>query len=260
MHIPESTEANAVSHWCPCAEAPEIRETEAHLWLVELDLVSQRLGDLSSILSDDERHRAARFHKQVDAERFATARASLRCILGSYLRLAPDRLRFIYDGYGKPHLSDSVGSAPIHFSVSHSAALALVGVVLNRKIGVDLERVRADVEVTDLAARFFSRREAEILRALTGEEQLETFFRCWTRKEAYLKARGQGLSYGLDRVEVTLNSHEPVAILSAADDPEVSRHWTLLHLAPALGYIGAAAGEDRNLKFRFFRWSPNQRT
>src|SRR5262249_25038332 len=127
-------------------------------------------------------------------------------------------------------------------------------------IGVDLERVRADVEVMDLAARFFSRREAEILQSLTGERQLDAFSRCWTRKEAYVKAHGQGLSFGLDRVEVVVRADEPAGIISVADDPEASKRWSLRHLVPAPGFMGAAAVEAQNMTFKMFRWTPHQPT
>ncbi len=244
-----------MSTWTPCPEPGRVGDSEAHLWLVELDFLQDRLGHLTSILSDDERNRAGRFHKRLDAERYASARASLRCILGGYLVLEPASLQFTYNRYGKPRLSEA-HSSPLQFSVSHSAALCLFGFVLHREIGVDLEYVRPEVEVADLAARFFCRREVETLRSLAGQLQVEAFFRCWTRKEAYLKARGQGLSYGLDRIEVSLRSDEPAALISAADDPEASRRWTIEHLAPASGYVGAVAVADRHLTFKCFTWAP----
>src|SRR5687767_12401958 len=137
MQFPGSTDDNAASTWLACAEPGRLGDTEVHLWLVQLDLVPERLPNFSSILSEDEQHRAARFHKHIDAERYSSARASLRCILGSYLQLNPARLRFTYEHHGKPRLSNEEHSAPLDFSVSHSAALALFGVVLHRNIGVD---------------------------------------------------------------------------------------------------------------------------
>ncbi len=258
MPTPGPTEAAAVHAWLPRAQPCHLGDAEAHLWLVDLDLIPERMTDFASILSEDERDRARRFLKQVDAERYASARASLRCILGSYLQLNPRQLRFAYSNFGKPHLADEGHAAPLHFSVAHSAALALFGVGRSHNIGVDLERMRDDVEVIDLAARFFSPREAEILRSLTGARRLEAFFCGWTRKEAYLKARGHGLSYGLDRVEVALEPGEPVVIIGAQDDPDVSKRWTLQHLSPAPGYIGAAAIEAPNMTFQMFRWTPTQ--
>jgi 4'-phosphopantetheinyl transferase len=244
------SDTNEPSSWLPHAEPPPLKDREVHLWLVQPDAISERLPDFSSILSRDEQERAARFHKRIDAKRYASTRASLRCLLGNYLRLDPQLLRFAYDSYGKPRLSEEAHSVPLRFSVSHSSALALFGVVLHRNIGVDIEYMRSDVEVTDLAERFFSRREAGIIGRLSGELRLEAFFRCWTRKEAYLKALGQGLSYGLDRVEVTLTPDEPAVILRAADDLDVSKRWTLQDLAPAPGYFGAAAVEGTNLTFK----------
>ena len=142
------------------------------------------------------------------------------------------------------------------FNVSHCDDLALFGFVRGHKIGVDLERVRTEIEVEDLAKRYFSSNEFQRLRSLPADQQREAFYCGWTRKEAYLKGRGEGLSYGLDRVEVSLAPGEPAIILRASDDPDVSRHWTVQHLSPAPGYVGAVAVEVANIAFRCLRWEP----
>jgi len=216
--------------------------------------VPVRLPGFQSILSPDERERAGRFVRAGDGQRYMAARVSLRSLLGSYVGIEPGRLRFTYDRFGKPGLESNANPASVCFSVSHSAELGLFGFVRDHRIGVDLERIRADIEIESLAKSHFSRDEYQMLRSLPSDQQLEAFFCCWTRKEAFLKARGEGVSYGLDRVEVAFAPGEPVAILRAFDEPDVSQRWTLEHLAPATSYLGAAAVETRNVTFKSFRW------
>ncbi len=172
------------------------------------------------------------------------ARGVLRSLLGAYLATEPGRLQFAYDALGKPRLVGDVTLASVHFSISHSDDRGLFGFVRAVGIGVDLERIRTDIEIDDLARRYFSPNEFQRLCSLSAHRRREAFYCGWTRKEAYLKGRGEGLSYGLDRVEVSFAPDEPAAILSAFDDPEVSRRWVLQHLSPAPGYVGAAAVED----------------
>lgn len=242
------------SPW-PLRKPPDdLGNGEAHLWIVALDLVPERLTDYRSVLSADERARASGFLSEVDARRYMAARASLRSLLGAYGGIEPGRLRFTYDRFGKPGLGGDVAAASVSFSVSHSAELGLFGFVREHRIGVDLEQIRAGIDVESLAKNHFCSNEFQKLRSLSSDEQLEAFFRCWTGKEAYLKGRGEGVSYGLDRVEVSMSPGEPATVLRALDDPDVSRHWTLEHLAPAPGYLGAAAVETDSVAFKCFQW------
>lgn len=240
--------------WPSRVRPGELGDGEAHLWAVSLDLVPERLKHFQSILSPDERERASRFLSEIDVRRYMAARASLRRLLGPYVGIEPDRLRFAYDRFGKPGLSGESQATPVSFSVSHSGDLGLFGFVRSHRVGVDVERVRKDIDVENLAKNHFSPNEFQKLHALSGKRQLEAFFCCWTRKEAYLKARGEGMSYGLGRFEVSIGTDEPVAILRADDDPEVSRRWTLEHLTPAPGYLGAVAVESRAIRFQCFQW------
>jgi 4'-phosphopantetheinyl transferase len=227
-----------------------LKEGEAHLWFVSLALVSDKISDFKSLLSADEQERADRFRAVQDADRYVAARGWLRTLLGSYLSIEPHRLQFSYDSFGKPHLSDNAPS--MSFSVSHCDDWGLFGFTHQHRIGVDLERVREGINVEDLAQRFFSENELRKLRSLPPAQQREAFYRAWTRKEAYLKARGEGLSFGLDRVEVSLAPDEPAMILSAADDPGISQRWAVQHLLPRPGYVGAATVEASNIEFKYF--------
>jgi len=242
------------SPWPSRSQPVDLGTAEAHLWVIDLDLVPERLPDFRSTLSPDEEERASRFLKSVDARRYTAARASLRRLLGAYIGIEPGRLRFTYDRFGKPGLGGELSAASVRFSVSHSGDRGLFGFVREHRIGVDLEHIRADIDVENLAKNHFSPREFQKLRSLSSDRQLEAFFCCWTRKEAYLKGRGEGVSYGLDRVEVSMSPGEPAAILRAFDDPDVIRRWTLEHLRPAPDYLGAAAVEANNINFECFQW------
>jgi 4'-phosphopantetheinyl transferase len=231
-------------------------QTEVHLWVVPLVISAEKSSYFKSILSLDEQERAGRFRKIGDAQRYIAARGSLRSLLGAYLTMEPDRLQFAYDAFGKPRLAGEEPLASMRFSVSHSEDLALFGFARGHTNGVDVERIRPDIDVEDLAARYFSSSEFQELRALPADQRREAFYCGWTRKEAYLKARGEGLSFPLDRVEVSLTPGEPPMILKASGDRGVSRRWIVQHLSPAPGYIGAAAVEGRDITFRCFECQP----
>jgi 4'-phosphopantetheinyl transferase len=231
-------------------------QAEVHLWVVSLILSSEKSSYFKSILSLDEQERAGRFRKIGDAQRYIAARGALRSLLGAYLTIEPNRLQFAYDAFGKPHLAGEGPLASMRFSVSHSDDLALLGFARGHKIGVDVERIRPDIDFEDLAARYFSPNDFKKLRSLPANQQREAFYWGWTRKEAYLKGRGEGLSFPLDRVEVSLTPGEPAMILKASGDRGVSRRWIVQHLSPAPDYIGAAAVEGRDITFRCFECEP----
>lgn len=229
---------------------------EVHLWVVPLSISAEKSSYFKSILSLDEQERAGRFRKIEDAQRYIAARGSLRSLLGEYLRIEPNRLQFAYNTFGKPCLAGEEPLTSMRFSVSHSEDLALFGFARGHKNGVDVERIRPDINVEDLAARYFSPREFQKLRALPADQRREAFYCGWTRKEAYLKGRGEGLSFPLDRVEVSFAPGEPAMILQASGDYRVSQRWIVQHLSPAPGYIGAAAVESRGIAFRCFSGEP----
>jgi 4'-phosphopantetheinyl transferase len=249
-----NSDCGAMSDWPLRTQPDRLCEAEVHLCVVSLVLTPQKLSDFEGILSPEERKRAGLFQKALDAQRYVAARGSLRSLLGAYLMTEPDRLQFSYDAFGKPQLASK--RAFVSFSVSHSDDWGLLGFSRGHRIGVDLERIRTEIDTEDLAKRFFSPNEFRKLRTLPADQQREAFYCGWTRKEAYLKGRGEGLSYGLDRVEVSLAPGEPATIMKASDDPKVSQCWTVQHLSPEPGYVGAAAVEASNIKFKCFKWEP----
>jgi 4'-phosphopantetheinyl transferase len=219
---------------------------EVHTWRVSLDPPGALLRQLECTLSPDEHERASRFHFQEDRDRFIAARGSLRMILSGYVGLEPGEIRFRYSPYGKPGLEG------LQFNLSHAHLLGLVAVARGRAVGVDIEYHRPALAVEQIARRFFSTGEADALLSLPDEQQPQAFLSCWTRKEAYIKARGEGLSIPLDQFDVSLAPDEPAALLSSRLDPQEAARWTLYHLVPGPGYVGALAIEGRPT--RLLKW------
>ncbi|EEF57035.1 4'-phosphopantetheinyl transferase family protein [Pedosphaera parvula] len=222
---------------------------EVHVWGTILNSGPDRLGRYASILSEDEKKRAARFRFERDQNRFTVARGFLRTVLGRYLKMDPAEITFSYSDRGKPALN-APSSNPLHFNLSHSHDLALLAVTEICPVGVDVEQIRTLRDADAIADRFFSERESSALRALPPEQKPIGFFNLWTRKEAWLKATGEGISDSLDKVEVSLHPHEPAKFLGLFGKAETAAGWTLVDLAPGTGYKGALALEanDINLK------------
>lgn len=226
-----------------------IGRNEVHIWRADLDRMAERMPDLLRTLTPDEREKAGRFRFQKDRDRFVVARGLLRAILGGYLQVRPHQLRFIYGAHGKPSLPSEFGGGALQFNLSHSQGQALYAVAHRRQVGVDIEQVRSDFTCLEIARRFFSSCEVDALRSLPPEEQTEAFFNCWTRKEAYIKARGEGLSLPLDQFNVSLAPGEQAALLSCSQSQELSR-WSLQGLEVSPGFVAALAveGHDYRLK------------
>jgi 4'-phosphopantetheinyl transferase len=224
------------------------------VWCAPLDLAAAELGRFGSILAADEIARAERFHRREDGERFIAARGILRTILGRYLDLEPGLLRFRYGAHGKPELCRSPGRPPVTFNLSHAHGLAICAVAGGRKVGVDLEYLRPGLEYEAIAARFFSAAENSALRALPGRLRRGAFFRCWVRKEAYLKARGEGLTLPLCQFDVSLAPGQPARLLASRDDPDAAFRWSLREIEVPTGYVAALAAErhDWLLKQRYW--------
>ena len=239
---------NPPPRWCLPPERLTLADVdEVHVWRSLLDLPGEYVDRLAASLSADERARADRFHFQPDRARFIVAHGVLRSILSRYLNdRRADELRFSYNAYGKPALTE----AELCFSLSHSHALALYAVTRGREIGVDVECVRPDLAQEHIAARFFAPPEVAALRQLPRTRQVDAFFACWTRKEAYVKARSVGLSLPLDAFEVSVMPGETRVRLQAQDDGE----WSLREICPGGGYVAALAVAGSIGRLRFWQW------
>lgn len=219
-----------------------IAEDQVHLWCLELDAIAPGESRWRALLSPDEIARADRFHFSEDRQNFSATRAVLRILLGNYVDCDPRLLRFTYGTREKPALANADG-AGVRFNVSHSGVKALIAFARGREVGVDIEQIRENFDDAALAKRFFSPAEQKALACLPSSEKREGFFRCWTRKEAYLKAHGAGLSLPLDSFDVSLVAGEQnVSLCTRADASEASR-WSLSEVNAGEGYVAALCVE-----------------
>lgn len=228
--------------------APELEavfaDAAVEVVAARLDVPAYAARSLVRLLSASERARAARFIRNRDRRRFIVARARLRQLLAARLGTQPESVEFTYGAHGKPALAADLAAFGLRFNVSHAQDLALYAITYGREVGVDVEAVRALSDADDIAARFFSRHENEAYRALELRDRPRGFFNCWTRKEAFIKAIGEGLSHPLDRFDVTLAPGEQARILRVAEAPGETCGWALRSFSPAPGFVAALVVRD----------------
>jgi 4'-phosphopantetheinyl transferase len=240
--------------WLTAPDALALLPGEIHVWRANLDVDAAALGRLRQTLCGDERARAARFHSCLNGDRYTAGRGMLRELLSRYLQTQPEEFVFTLNDHGKPALEPGRGAVDLRFNLSHSHDQALFAFRLGHEVGVDVERVRSSGKELRLAERFFSPQEVAALRALPSNLQPEAFFRYWTRKEAYIKARGEGLGINLASFSVSfvsdIDAHLPI---TGHDDPEAARWW-LRPLAPGEGYAGAVCAEGTGWGLKLWQW------
>ncbi len=246
---------SVASLWHLPPDTLKLGDDEVHVWRAALDLKPAHLEKLQQTLTPSERERAKRFFFQIGRERFVAARGLLRTILAYYLDMEPDQLRFSYNPYGKPDLAPEFDGHGLRFNMSHSHEVTLIAITRGREIGLDIELIRPDLAYEQIARRFFSPGEVATLLALPPNLRQEAFFVCWTRKEAYIKARGEGLSYPLDQFEVSLVPGEPAALLMTQGFPREASRWSIYDLDPGPGYAAALAIEGHGLACNQWQWS-----
>lgn len=224
---------------------------EVHLWSLDLERPEAEVEALRRLLEPSELERAERFRFPRHRRRFIVRRSRLRQLLALYQGLEPADVRFEYGPRGKPSLvaeQDTHSAGRLEFNLSDSEDLALVALARDQELGADVEVVRAMPDALTISERFFADGERDVLRQVPGDEVAFAFFCCWTRKEAYLKAIGEGLAVPLDRFEVTLYPADPCHFLHIDHDPAEAEHWTLQSFEPAEGAIGALAARRKDLR------------
>lgn len=234
--------------------ALQLAENEVHVWRTSLAVPAGSVERLQLLLVDEEIARAGRFYFEKDRQHWIVARATLRALLGRYLNLEPQRVCLACNDYGKPAISSPRAGQRLHFNLSHSGDLALYAFSYAGEVGVDVEQMRANVDYTELATHYFSDYECAALRALPVDRQEEAFFLCWSRKEAYIKARGKGLSLPLAQFDVSLLPDEPARLLGSREEPEITERWSLAALFPGPGYAGALVAEGSDWQLRCWQW------
>jgi 4'-phosphopantetheinyl transferase len=213
------------------------------------------IAEFASLLSPTEIDRAQRFRFPALSERFVADHGRLRLLLAAYLEADPQGLRFAENEQGKPRLLHGP-DCRLRFNMSHTRGLTMIALCLDAELGVDIEAVRQVEDRDDIAAMYFSSSESLALGAYPEPERDAAFLRCWTRKEAYMKARGEGLSLPLDQFAVSL-SVQKAALVSCDWDEQEPRRWMLEHLEPGPGYIGALAVEQGAWSLLHFAWPPD---
>ncbi len=228
---------------------------EVFAWRAPLDRSAPELAAWSALLSAAERERAERFHFERDRRHFIAARAMLRTLLGAYTGVAAENLAFLYGPQGKPSLASAAGVDPrLRFNVSHSNGVALFAFASGASVGVDIEFMRSGVDCTGIAINYFSPRERAVLERLPAPVQIDAFFACWTRKEAYIKALGGGLSVPLDRFDVSLSPEEPARLLEDRGDPSATQRWAMYDLDAGKEFRAALVVERPGATLRFSEW------
>jgi len=243
---------------------------EIHIWATTLDVPPATLEIFSATLSPDELERANRFKSGKLRDRFIAGRGALRAILAPYLGQSAAALRFTYSDHGKPTLAEEFAGANLHLNLAHTGDLALIAVTNVGDVGVDIESIRPIKNVDDLVARFFSARENELFQQVPAAEKPAAFFNLWTRKEALLKATGEGLTGSLSLMEVSFLPGEPARLLAISGNRQMGTRWILRELSPAPGFTGAVAveggtingrprtpDEDAAVVVKCWKWNPD---
>ena len=212
--------------------------------VARLDVEADAVDASAALLSDAELQRAGRFAFERDRNRFIVARARLRELLAERLGVVPESIELEYGTHGKPALARGRPGSRLRFNVSHSEDVAVYAFFRGHEIGIDVETVRVIPYADDIAARYFSRVENEAYLALDPRDRPLGFFNCWTRKEAFVKAVGDGLSYPLDCFDVSLTPGVPARILRVEDKPGNACGWYLDAFCPVPGYVAAIVTED----------------
>ena len=234
--------------WLAMGTPPPLEPDLVHLWRVNLD-TSEAVEECGlRVLADDERARADRFRASQQSRRFAVTRGSLRHLLSAYLHTNPKQLRFAYGTHGKPYLE--FPQTDLRFNVSHSGGVALMAFARARDLGVDVERTRRDVGWERVAKRFFADPELNELMALPADQRRSGFFRCWTSKEAYMKATGRGITLGLGNFVVRVDPAHPAELLSTAEGG--AGDWWLTQVEPGMGLAGALCVAGGRLEVQYF--------
>lgn len=230
-----------------------LTENEAHIWQIELNRTDEIIKNLPELLDETERAKALSFRFGKDKRNYITAHCGMREILSFYLGICPQNIEFEANFYGKPFLRRN--DIDLRFNLSHSHERALLAVTRGKEIGVDIELIRNSIAEENLAEQFFSPLEAETLRNLPKGLQTKAFFDCWTRKEAFIKAVGKGLSYPLKDFTVAFTPSERARLIALENSPIRAEDWQIVKLNVAEDYAAAMAVEAQSIETKLYLWN-----
>ncbi|WP_282123523.1 4'-phosphopantetheinyl transferase family protein [Algibacter mikhailovii] len=225
---------------------------QLHTWVLYFDVLEEKKTFLKKFLSQDEIIKASKFRFDKDKNCSIITRGALRLLSGMYLNMSPENIIFKYGDYGKP---DFEMETELKFNVSHSGNMAIIGFVLNKDIGVDIEKIKYDFEVMDIVDNYFSQLEIESLKKLPVQEHNQGFYRCWTRKESFIKAKSQGLSFALDSFSVSLDSDDKAQLLETHWNPDEKESWRLFSFSPDTDYLGGVTVQSTIEQIEYFNFN-----
>jgi 4'-phosphopantetheinyl transferase len=241
-------------------EGAVLDQEDVHVRIACLDRPHSEQSYFESILAKDEMDRANRFYFHKDRARFVAGRGLLRIILSSYVGVPPGEIIFTYGSRGKPALQPEIDQPAIEFNLAHSHGMAIYAITQDRPVGVDIEFIQADFPVEDVATNFFSVAELSMLQALPRKLRVEAFFKCWTRKEAFIKALGDGLSCPLADFDVSLMSGEPAKLLNVGWAPEETSRWCIEDINAVAGCAAAVVFSGSRRRLHVSHWDLNSGT
>jgi 4'-phosphopantetheinyl transferase len=247
--MPDSGQLHSYGEWRLPSNKRALGDDEVHVWRVSLDPPGSMVRDFRVHLSVQENARAEKFKFHNDREKYIVTHGVLRVILSLYADVAPEELKFAENRYGKPELVHPTRSN-LTFNLSHSHEMALIGITRGRQIGVDIEYVKNNFEWKEIIERFFSPREVQMINALPKDLQHRAFFTCWTRKEAYVKATGKGLSLSLSEFDVSPVPGAATLLLSHKEASE----WSMKEVDVAESYVATVAVEGHEPRIKYWHW------
>lgn len=245
--VGESDSGQTNPLWAHFSSTPSAAKDDVHVWLADLEDPGVHLDRCAEYLSAAERARAAQFKFAVHRQHYLIAHGALRSVLGMYLGVTAAAINFDSGPAGKPRLAGNLSSAGLEFNLSHSGRVALIAVARGREVGIDVELIEEDFPFHSVAQRFFTRAEVAALEKLPAHLQRETFYRCWTSKEALLKAKGTGLSAPLEELQIALTA-------TGVRITPLAQSWGLTEVSPIYGYTAALGLKASQHRLECYRW------
>lgn len=237
--------------WKPPPNNLTLKSIETHIWRANLDKNNSNFAFLKTHLTKDEVEYAKRFKFKKHSNRFIIARGILRSLLGRYLEVTPRKIKIEYSDYGKPHFQNEKA---INFNISHSKQMAVFAFSKYCNIGIDIEFINKKIEFDEIAKRFFSKNEVKTLNSLSDKDKVIGFYNCWTRKEAFIKAVGEGLSFPLDKFEVSLEPEKPAKIIKINCPQQDVSKWSIYAIKPEHNFVGSCVLEGSIERIKYWNW------
>ena len=245
---------NMTSQWQPTPDDLTLSTGHVDIWKCCVKLGDDQIGELSSLLSTEEKARAQRLKIAEKQNQFIIARGRLRQNLGKYLNLDQHAFKFEYAVHGKPYMEERWQGHEISFNVSHSHNFILIAMSLDHQLGIDIEKIQHGKDHTALARRFFSKREQAELTVLPEEIKTRAFYSCWARKEAFVKAVGDGITYGLDTFDVSVHPDETKPLINIHTNSGEDITWSVFNIPMDEDYMAALAVTDNTVSVRCWIW------